>query len=58
MLIHADEIAARPARTWYQSEYQKQQTKEASTLKVREEQEEARIGREGEPLVFICQHHS
>lgn len=37
LLIHEDEIAARPARTWYQTETQKQARREMTKTAVREE---------------------
>ena len=39
MLVYEDEIAARPARTWYQTETQKQSVKEATRKQAQEEQD-------------------
>lgn len=41
MLLHQDEITARPARTWYQTETQKKTIKEASRQMAKAEEEVA-----------------
>jgi ATP-dependent RNA helicase DDX27 len=45
-LLHEDEIASRPARTWYQTETQKQEIKDISKAKVKEEQIAAQFGKD------------
>mmetsp|Transcript_20918 Transcript_20918/g.30124 ORF Transcript_20918/g.30124 Transcript_20918/m.30124 type:complete len:756 (+) Transcript_20918:54-2321(+) len=42
LLMHEDEIHSRPARTWYQTETQKQAVKEASRMRAKEESLAAR----------------
>jgi ATP-dependent RNA helicase DDX27 len=39
MLLYENEIAARPARTWYQTQTQKNEVKAASTKRAREEEQ-------------------
>lgn len=46
LLLHADEINSRPARTWYQSNYTKEQIQSQGRLKVQEEEMEAEIGKD------------
>lgn len=46
LLEYQDEIEARPARTWYQSEAEKRELKEVAKTKVKQEQDEARLGKE------------
>mmetsp|Transcript_21014 Transcript_21014/g.46679 ORF Transcript_21014/g.46679 Transcript_21014/m.46679 type:complete len:875 (+) Transcript_21014:83-2707(+) len=45
LLVHEDEIGARPIRTWYQSEWQKNDLKEKSKAQATLEEEEALIGK-------------
>lgn len=45
LLEYEDEIEARPARTWYQSETQKQASKTASRLRAKDEELEASVGK-------------
>ena len=47
LLDHEDEIKARPQRTWYQTETQKQETRTASGLAAKHESLEANLGKEG-----------
>lgn len=44
LVLHEDEIASRPARSWHQSVEQKKQIKEASIARAVEESEIARVG--------------
>lgn len=44
LLLHEDEIKSRPARTWYQTESQKQALKEASRKRAQDESEAAKEG--------------
>jgi hypothetical protein len=44
LMMHEDEIAARPARTWYQTESQKKEAREVSRVHVKDEQSKAQWG--------------
>ena len=44
MLVHEAEIAARPARTWYQTETQKKEARELSRLAAKNEEKAAASG--------------
>lgn len=57
LLKYADEIHARPARTWYQTESEKQALKEASRAKAKEESELARFGSQTRPADEGSQSH-
>lgn len=46
MLIHEDEIKSRPVRTWHQSEGMKQKIADSARLKVDEEKQIARVGKD------------
>jgi ATP-dependent RNA helicase DDX27 len=46
ILLHEDEIAARPARSWHQSVEQKKQIREAAVATAKKEDEIARVGME------------
>lgn len=45
LLEHEEEIEARPARTWYQSETQKQASRTASRMRAKDEELEASVGK-------------
>jgi superfamily II DNA/RNA helicase len=45
LLLHEQEISARPVRTWYQTERQKGELREASREQVKEEQTVAQVGK-------------
>mmetsp|Transcript_46626 Transcript_46626/g.92390 ORF Transcript_46626/g.92390 Transcript_46626/m.92390 type:complete len:900 (-) Transcript_46626:82-2781(-) len=45
LLLHEQEIQARPARTWYQTERQKGELRETSRTQVKEEQSAAQLGK-------------
>lgn len=45
LLLHEDEISARPNRTWYQTETQKNEVKTATKILARKEEKEAEVGR-------------
>jgi ATP-dependent RNA helicase DDX27 len=47
MMLFEAEIVSRPARTWYQTETQKKELRDAGKLKAKEEEERAEFG-EGE----------
>lgn len=51
LLLHEDEISARPARTWYQTEKQKEEQRETSRGQVKDEQAEAQLGKEDAKVV-------
>lgn len=45
LLLHETEIASRPARTWHETETQKQERRQLTLRVSREESEDARAGR-------------
>lgn len=56
LLVYEDEIAARPNRTWHQTETKKQEIRSATLAQAKREQKEAEVGRkEAERLAMTAQ---
>ena len=53
LLVHENEIQARPARTWYQTERQKMEQRETSREGVKAEQSVAQLGVEKAKITAV-----